>query len=76
MNKTIENMEKKLHKDVIALLRILKKDAQMALNGEWDKSDEGFQCQIKVIDDILKQLKFIKQFKNQQNDTRNNKNQK
>jgi hypothetical protein len=31
----------------------LKTDAEMALDGEWDKSDEGFEAQIHLINKAL-----------------------
>lgn len=43
--------------DVKHLFITLRKDAEMALNGEWDRSDKGFQCQIEAIDNILLRIK-------------------
>jgi hypothetical protein len=44
----------KLHR-AVALLKSLKKDADMALSGEWDKSDKGFEAQKEMIDKFLKE---------------------
>jgi len=38
----------------VAALKMLRRDAEMALNGEWDKIDEGFIAQIDMIDELLK----------------------
>ena len=38
------------------LLKIIKKDAEMALNGDWDKCDEGFHSQLIAINSLLKDL--------------------
>jgi len=41
-------------KDIlIKALEILKADAEMALNNEWDKNDDGFKEQIILIDQAL-----------------------
>jgi hypothetical protein len=37
-----------------AVLRTLRSDAKMALNGEWEVNDEGFQAQIDAIDAVVK----------------------
>jgi hypothetical protein len=42
-------MNDELKNDVVNLLKTLKQDAEMALDGRWDKSDEGFDCQIFLI---------------------------
>lgn len=42
---TIEELQK--------VLRMLRQDAEMALNGEWEVNQEGFEAQIKVIDEVL-----------------------
>ena len=34
----------------------LQKDAEMALNGEWDKSDDGFEAQQQIIEIALDKL--------------------
>jgi hypothetical protein len=31
----------------------LRKDAEMALNNEWDRTDSGFEAQIILIDNVL-----------------------
>jgi len=38
-----------------SLLRTLRQDAEMALNDDWDRSDEGFISQIELIDRLLDQ---------------------
>lgn len=37
----------------ITQLVILRNDAEMALSGQWDRSDDGFQSQIQSIDEVL-----------------------
>ena len=37
------------------LLLLLKKDAQMALNDEWDRGMGGFEAQIYLIDNLIGQ---------------------
>lgn len=37
-------------------LNIVKEDAEMALDGNWDKSDEGFQDQIDFINKTIESL--------------------
>ena len=44
-------------KEVINLFNSLKIDAKMALNGKWDRSDDGFECQIGLIEGMLTKLK-------------------
>lgn len=51
----MNNNEKIL--ESIRILNILKEDAKMALSGEWNRSTEGFNSQIYVIDKVLKELK-------------------
>ena len=45
-------MEYKLQQ-AIELLKGLKEDAEMALDGRWDKSDDRFEAQINLIDSFL-----------------------
>ena len=40
-------------KPLISTLNTLREDAEMALNGEWDKTDSGFEAQIDLIDMVL-----------------------
>ena len=40
-------------KPLISTLNTLRQDAEMALNGEWDKTDSGFEAQITLIDMVL-----------------------
>lgn len=56
-------MTDKLKKEVVDLLNTLKKDAEMALSGEWgvadnapDEMKDGFECQISLIDEMLTKL--------------------
>lgn len=42
--------------EIKELLRHLKKDAEMALNGKWNRGDDGFEAQIILIDDYLEEL--------------------
>jgi hypothetical protein len=52
---------KKLEKQTIAILKSLRLDAQMALDGDWDpctdEGKEGFQCQIDSINNLLFKIK-------------------
>lgn len=34
-------------------LRTLREDAEMALNGEWDRTDGGFEAQVILINSVL-----------------------
>lgn len=43
----------KVFEPLISTLNTLKEDAEMALNGEWDKTDSGFRAQITIIDMVL-----------------------
>lgn len=54
-------MDNSLKEEVIFLLLILKKDAEMALSGDWDCTtpegiESGFGAQIDLIDRTLKML--------------------
>jgi hypothetical protein len=40
-------------KEIIEVLQCLHTDAQMALRDDWDRTDHGFECQIRLIDDAL-----------------------
>lgn len=48
-------MEKDL-KEAVKILRTLKQDAKLAISGFWDKSDDGFRCQIQLIDKFLSSI--------------------
>lgn len=53
-------MKDELKKECISLFKTLKLDAEMALDGRWDTTNEGadgFECQIQLIDEILSKLK-------------------
>ena len=41
-------------KPLVHTILTLREDAEMALSGEWNKSDEGFEAQISLIDGVLK----------------------
>ena len=43
----------KVVEPLISTLNTLRNDAEMALNGEWDRTDSGFEAQIILIDDVL-----------------------
>ena len=43
----------KENKKMKNVLKTLKKDAEMALNGKWNKSDEGFEDQITLIKTVI-----------------------
>ena len=40
-------------KPLISTVNTLRQDAEMALNGEWDKTDSGFEAQITLINMVL-----------------------
>ena len=40
-------------KDAIELIKTLREDAELALDGGWDKSDDGFRDQISLIDKVM-----------------------
>lgn len=48
--------DKKKIEELIDLIITLRNDAEMALNGKWDKSDDGFKDQIYFIDKKLEEL--------------------
>lgn len=55
-------MTNELKQEVVDVLTILREDAEMALNGEWDcitdeGKETGFGAQIQLIDKILDKLK-------------------
>jgi hypothetical protein len=43
----------KVLEPLVSTLNTLRLDAEMALNGEWDKTDSGFEAQITLIDMVL-----------------------
>jgi len=43
----------KVVEPLISALNTLREDAEMALNGEWDRTDGGFEAQIILIDNVL-----------------------
>lgn len=52
-------MDDKLKAEIIELLKTIKSDAEMALDGRWVAVDEGldgFEAQITLIDPILTKL--------------------
>lgn len=40
----------------IVLIKTLKQDAKLALDGAWDKSDDGFEDQIILIDRFFNEI--------------------
>lgn len=55
-----------LKEELIDLLETIKKDAEMALSGEWgvaeyatDEQKEGFEAQIELIDSMLIKLEEL-----------------
>ena len=46
-------MDKELIRKALITLR---EDAEMALNNEWDRSNKGFEAQLDIIDEALKEL--------------------
>ena len=49
-------MTKELTGKIIYVLTTLRTDAQWALEDKWDRSDEGFEHQIKLINELLKRI--------------------
>jgi len=45
---------KQIAEEAIALLKIIHLDATMALNGDWNKCDEGFDAQQNLIEKLFK----------------------
>lgn len=45
--------ESTLLEEAIRTIKILREDAEMALNGRWNKSDSGFRDQLTLIDNFL-----------------------
>lgn len=43
-------------KEAVRILKMIKKDAELALSGKWDRSDDGFEAQEILIDKFLKSL--------------------
>jgi hypothetical protein len=39
--------------EMVSVLKTLKEDAEMALSGDWDRGDHGFEAQIILIDRTL-----------------------
>lgn len=50
--KVVTNKEDLL-KEACEMLNSLRMDAELALCGDWDKSDEGFETQINMIDEFF-----------------------
>ena len=42
--------------EALSLIKSLWEDANMALDGDWDRSDEGFKAQIELIEKFLNKL--------------------
>jgi len=40
----------------VEVLNTLRTDAEMALQGEWDRSDQGFEDQIELINQTLTEI--------------------
>lgn len=40
----------------IKLIKMLEKDAELALDGAWDKSDSGFEAQLVVISAFFREI--------------------
>jgi hypothetical protein len=43
-------------KEIIEVLQCLHTDAQMAVRDDWDRTDDGFESQMRIIDDALPYL--------------------
>jgi len=43
----------KVFEPLVSTLNTLRKDAEMALNNEWDRTDSGFEAQITLIHMVL-----------------------
>lgn len=46
----------KLMDEITGVLQTVRLDARMALLDDWDRSDEGFEYQIEIIDRVLTKL--------------------
>ena len=46
----------KCQERAINLLKTIKEDAMMALDNTWDRSDNGFEVQLQLIDDFLNEI--------------------
>ncbi len=44
-------------KEILELLNHLKKDCEMALDGTWDRSDDGFEASLKNVERIITLIK-------------------
>lgn len=42
--------------EAINLLYTMKQDAELALDGSWDRTDDGFESQIELINNFLKNI--------------------
>ena len=43
----------KVFEPLVITLKTLREDAELALSGEWDRTDGGFEAQITLIDMVL-----------------------
>ena len=41
---------------LVSALQTLKKDAEMALDNKWDRTDSGFESQITLIDNVIAEV--------------------
>lgn len=57
-------MQKKLLDKITHVLRMCKTDAEMAISGEWEINDEGFEAQIEGINKVLKYISVYKHINN------------
>lgn len=43
----------KIFEPLLTTLKTLREDAEMALNDSWNRSDEGFEAQLILIDEVI-----------------------
>ncbi len=43
----------KVFEPLLTTLKTLREDAEMALNDSWNRSDEGFEAQLILIDEVI-----------------------
>ena len=50
-------MTRKMVDDIIDVLNTVKEDAEMALDGRWDRTDDGFETQLNIVENCLSNVK-------------------
>jgi hypothetical protein len=52
----MKELTKEQIEQAISILQDINVDAQMALSGDWDRSDDGFQSQLELIHDFFAEI--------------------